>query len=135
MLAGSSEKVEEVAYHYANEGKHIEFALLLMVAREKVLGPITFQGEDGCGLDRTMTLSQRLNHLIMPLIDQEFKLMRNAKSRKLAQAREDEIVVMRSILLLLELFERAGDVIPFPCSLCLFFLLPVGVGCDSSSNP
>ncbi|KAF5956758.1 hypothetical protein HYC85_003983 [Camellia sinensis] len=47
LLAWFSKDIEELAYHYAMEGKLIELAMLLIVAQEDVLVPITFHGKDG----------------------------------------------------------------------------------------
>ncbi|KAG5555483.1 hypothetical protein RHGRI_006211 [Rhododendron griersonianum] len=85
LLARSSENVGKIAYKYAMEGKFAEFAILLMVAREKVLVPITFSTQDGDGWDGSMTLHQCL------------------ENRRLGW--------LRSIALLLQVFERAGNAI------------------------
>ncbi|KAK9284052.1 hypothetical protein L1049_012312 [Liquidambar formosana] len=111
LLASSSMDVGEIAYCYAMEGKPIQLAILLMVARERVLGPITFQSKEVSGSDRTLTLCQCIKNEITTL-NNEFKSMEKVESsRRLTQMRTDKMVAMKSMLPLLGVFEWADDII------------------------
>ncbi|GMP75374.1 hypothetical protein CsSME_00032494 [Camellia sinensis var. sinensis] len=96
LVAGFTKDVEEFAYHYAMEGKLIELAVLLIVAREKVLVPITFHGKDGAGLNGSMTIHECLRNQCVSLINEEINLM-------------DQKTIMKLAMVLLEVFERAGS--------------------------
>ncbi|KAE9456045.1 hypothetical protein C3L33_12034, partial [Rhododendron williamsianum] len=110
LLALSSKNVAKEAYNYAAEGKLTEFAVLLMVAREKVLVPITFSREDGDGWNGSTTVHQYLKNAIGSLVDEEFKLPGSIAKKKLAPTNWNKMV-FRSTALVLEVFERAGDAI------------------------
>lgn len=47
LLAWKTEVIDDVLTYYALKGKIIELAALLMVAREKVMGPISCESVDG----------------------------------------------------------------------------------------
>lgn len=110
LIAGSSKDVEEEAYYCAMEGKLIDLAVLLIVAREKVLVPLTFPSEDGAGSTRRMTIRQCVKDQIVTLIFEEIKLRREFKPEEFTQVQRN-IMVMRAIGLLLEVFEKAGSTI------------------------
>ncbi|KAF7140639.1 hypothetical protein RHSIM_Rhsim06G0198100 [Rhododendron simsii] len=105
FLACSSEDVAKEAYHYARKGKFIELALLLIVAREKILVPIDLYVEGGVGSSGRTTILHWLQFQILTLTYEE-KLMGDCKNVKLRDK-----MVMRSAALLLEVFERAGHAI------------------------
>uniref|UniRef100_A0A5B6YSH7 Uncharacterized protein n=1 Tax=Davidia involucrata TaxID=16924 RepID=A0A5B6YSH7_DAVIN len=111
LLAWNTKEVNEVFYHYAMEGKLIEMAALLMVAREKVMASSMFQGEDFSGLDGSMSIRQSILKEITLLTDEEIKLIGNSKRCKSVQMVKDKKAVMTLGLLLLELFERDCDAI------------------------
>ncbi|KAG5542138.1 hypothetical protein RHGRI_021860 [Rhododendron griersonianum] len=110
LIAGSSKDVEEEAFYCAMEGKLIDLAVLLIVAREKVLVPLTFPSEDGAGSTRRITIHQYVKDQIVTLIFEEIKLRREFKPEELTQVQRN-IMVMRAIGLLLEVFEKAGSTI------------------------
>ncbi|KAG5542131.1 hypothetical protein RHGRI_021856 [Rhododendron griersonianum] len=110
LIVGSSKDVEEEAYYCAMEGKLIDLAVLLIVAREKVLVPLTCPSEDGAGSTRRMTIRQCVKDQIVTLIFEEIKLRREFKPEELTQVQRN-IMVMRAIGLLLEVFEKAGSTI------------------------
>ncbi|XP_058217760.1 uncharacterized protein LOC131328836 isoform X1 [Rhododendron vialii] len=109
FLACSSEEVAKEAYHYARKGKLIELALLLIVAREKILVPIDLYVEGGVGSSGRTTILHWLQFQILILTYEE-KLMGDCKNGKSTKIRRDKMV-MRSAALLLEVFGRAGHAI------------------------
>lgn len=109
LLSGVSNNIEEEAYYCAMEGKLRELAALLIVARENVLLPITFHGTNGSGLSG-MTIPQCVRNQVFSLIDEEAELKRNCKLGKLTHIQE-KMEVMRSMALLLEIFEKVGHTI------------------------
>ncbi|KAI8018925.1 hypothetical protein LOK49_LG04G00555 [Camellia lanceoleosa] len=107
-LAWFSKDIEELAYHYAMEGKLIELAMLLIVAREDVLVPITFHGKDGAGLNGSTTIHECLKNQFVSLINEEISFMGEVKHGKFSQFHKKR-KVMRLAMLLIEVFERAGN--------------------------
>ncbi|KAF7148201.1 hypothetical protein RHSIM_Rhsim03G0008000 [Rhododendron simsii] len=110
LLALSTENVGKIAYDYAMEGKLAEFAVLLTVAREKVLVPITFSRHDGDGWDGSMTLHQGLEDEMGSLFHEECRLTGSFANKELTWIKRKKIL-LRSIALLLEVYERAGNAI------------------------
>uniref|UniRef100_A0A5B6YT72 Uncharacterized protein n=1 Tax=Davidia involucrata TaxID=16924 RepID=A0A5B6YT72_DAVIN len=104
LLATSTDDIEEVAYHYAEAGKLIELAALLKVAREKIL-PLSMY-DDYYSPGKTMTLRHHVAAEIVSLTDQEYRLM-GSNGSKWVQACKEKKKVMMSVMLLLEIFERA----------------------------
>ncbi|KAG5555583.1 hypothetical protein RHGRI_006283 [Rhododendron griersonianum] len=96
LLVETSDNIEEFAYYYAMEGKLVELAVLLIVAREKVL-------------NGRMMIPQCVRDQILSLIDEEFKLMRECKHRELTQIQQKMMGMSSSLLL--EVFDRAGHTI------------------------
>ncbi|XP_059643525.1 uncharacterized protein LOC132285361 [Cornus florida] len=92
-----------------------------MVAREKVMEPITFQGCNNFTSRGCMTLRECVVIELAAHIGNEYKLMGRSRKRKyslkkqrseemkLSQIHEELKEAMVSTLLLLEIFERAGD--------------------------
>ncbi|XP_058185884.1 uncharacterized protein LOC131303106 isoform X1 [Rhododendron vialii] len=109
LLAWSSENVEKEACYYCMEGKLVELAVLLIVARKKVFVPITFDRNDGAGI-YGVTILQCVKNQILSLVDEEMKLTAEFQHGKVIQI-QDKIKVLRSTALLLEVFESAGDTI------------------------
>lgn len=83
------------------EGKLIEMAALLMVAREKVMA----------GFDGSMHLREFITEETALMHIDERKLTGCGKRGKWASVFKDKRLVMTSALELLEVFERAGDCI------------------------
>ncbi|XP_058210268.1 uncharacterized protein LOC131322805 [Rhododendron vialii] len=108
LLAWSSENVEKEAYYYAIEGKLTEFAILLMVAREKVLVPITFSYQDGDDWDGIMTLQQCLQKKLVSISDKWLKSPGTLGRKKTTWILKSN-AVLRSAALVLEVVERAGN--------------------------
>ncbi|KAH7844886.1 hypothetical protein Vadar_032670 [Vaccinium darrowii] len=109
LLAWSSKNVAKEAYSYVSKGKLTEFAVLLMVAREKVLLPITFSRQDGDSWNGSMTIHQLLKYEYWSLFDEGFKPGSHAK-RKLTWVYWKKMSVW-STALVLEVFVRAGNAI------------------------
>ncbi|XP_058217742.1 uncharacterized protein LOC131328830 isoform X3 [Rhododendron vialii] len=109
FLACSSKDVAKEAYHCARKGKLTELALLLIVAREKILVPINLDVKGGVGSSGRTTILHWLQFQILILTHEE-KLMGDCKNGKLTKIRRKKMV-MRSAALLLEVFERAGHAI------------------------
>ncbi|XP_058219022.1 uncharacterized protein LOC131329706 isoform X2 [Rhododendron vialii] len=101
LLACNTKRVDDVFYYYAMEGKLIEMAALLMVAREKVMA--AFEG--------SMHLRQFISEETASMHVDETKLTGCGKRGKWASVFKDKRLVMTSALELLEVFERAGDCI------------------------
>ncbi|CAL5402904.1 unnamed protein product [Camellia sinensis] len=108
LVAGFTRDVEELAYHYATEGKLVELAVLLVVAREKVLVPITFHGNNGAVLNGSMTIHECLKNQFVSLINEDINLMGPVKHEKLTQIHNKK-TIMKLAMVLLEVFERAGN--------------------------
>ncbi|CAL5405747.1 unnamed protein product [Camellia sinensis] len=108
LVAGFTRDVEELAYHCATEGKLVELAVLLVVAREKVLVPITFHGNNGAVLNGSMTIHECLKNQFVSLINEDINLMGQVKHEKLTQIHNKK-TIMKLAMVLLEVFERAGN--------------------------
>uniref|UniRef100_A0A5B6ZLY6 Uncharacterized protein n=1 Tax=Davidia involucrata TaxID=16924 RepID=A0A5B6ZLY6_DAVIN len=112
FLAWNTEQFKEVVRPYAQEGKLIELAILLMVAREKVMAPIKVQRKDepdGCTLSGYMTLRECIKCELEDIIDCEYRLFGRKDYKEVARLYKVQKMVIKSSLLLLEIFERAGD--------------------------
>ncbi|KAH7858455.1 hypothetical protein Vadar_024060 [Vaccinium darrowii] len=108
LLAWSSKKVAKEAYHCAMKGKLIELAVLLIVARERVLVPV--YREDGARLRGSMTLHQCVISQISSLFHEFIKLTGVPELGKFTQIR-GKMMLMSSTAMLLEVFQRAGPAI------------------------
>ncbi|KAH7846183.1 hypothetical protein Vadar_010881 [Vaccinium darrowii] len=75
LLSSYSKNVEKKAYYYAMEGELTEFIVLLAVAHEKVLVPITFSKQDGDCWNGSMTLDQWLAYEFGSLHNEENKVL------------------------------------------------------------
>ncbi|KAG5517207.1 hypothetical protein RHGRI_037838 [Rhododendron griersonianum] len=108
LLACSSENVEKEAYCYGMEGKLVELAVLLIVARKQVFTPVTFHRNDGAVISTRMTILQCLKNQILSLVDEEMKPMNKFEHGRVIQI-QSKIMALRSTALLLKVFESAGD--------------------------
>ncbi|KAA8541746.1 hypothetical protein F0562_022898 [Nyssa sinensis] len=100
---------KEVICSYAKEGKLIELATLILVAQKNVMGPITVRSNDGLHLKEYMRFHQWVKSELAALIDQEYTLMGLKKEKKSIRMCKKKKVAMMSTLLLVEIFEKAGD--------------------------
>ncbi|KAH7849200.1 hypothetical protein Vadar_014469 [Vaccinium darrowii] len=101
LLAWNTKRVDDVFYYYVMEGKLIEMAALLLVAREKVMA----------GFNGRMYIRQFICEETAVMHADERKLTGCGKRGKWASVFKDKRLVMTSALELLVLFERAGDCI------------------------
>ncbi|KAH7859925.1 hypothetical protein Vadar_007156 [Vaccinium darrowii] len=97
LLVESYNNIEEFALYYAMEGKLVELAVLLIVAREKVL-------------NGRMRIPQFVRNQILSLIGEQVKLAGECKHREVTEIQQ-KLMGMNSTALLLEVFERAGHTI------------------------
>uniref|UniRef100_A0A5B7AYL2 Uncharacterized protein n=1 Tax=Davidia involucrata TaxID=16924 RepID=A0A5B7AYL2_DAVIN len=109
LLALNTKDIKEVICSYVKEGKFIELAILMMVARKKVMDPITLQSKDGLTLKECMTFRQWVKSELAALIDEEYFFMGMKEEKQLIRTRKEKKVAMISTLLLVEIFERVGD--------------------------
>ncbi|KAK9274033.1 hypothetical protein L1049_018847 [Liquidambar formosana] len=108
LLAMRTKELQKIAYHsYAKEGKPIELAILLMQMTPGSFCFIEFQSKDGSASDGAVKFSECINYEITSLMN-EFK---STGATTLSQMLEDKMVAMRSMLLLLEVFDKAGWII------------------------
>ncbi|KAF7148427.1 hypothetical protein RHSIM_Rhsim03G0097700 [Rhododendron simsii] len=106
LLARSSKNIEKIAYYYAMEGKLAEFSVLLTVAREKVLVPITLSRQDEDGWDGSVTLLQCLENTMGSLFCEEYRMGSFVEPEF-----HRKKLLLRAIAILLQVFERAGNAI------------------------
>ncbi|XP_059656549.1 uncharacterized protein LOC132303340 [Cornus florida] len=127
LLAWNTKDVSNIFYDYAMEGELIPMAALLMVAREKIMAPSTLQSKDSTGVEGGMMIRQCILKEIALLTDEEVELMCNVKNSTHSLENKKEVMqkslplpthslkdkkeVMKMALLLLEVFDRAGDAI------------------------
>ncbi|KAH7839287.1 hypothetical protein Vadar_002256 [Vaccinium darrowii] len=97
LLVESYNNIEEFALYYAMEGKLVELAVLLIVAREKVL-------------NGRMMIPQFVRDQILSLIGEQVKLAGECKHREVTEIQQ-KMIGLNSTALLLEVFERAGHTI------------------------
>ncbi|KAJ7970213.1 Ankyrin-3 [Quillaja saponaria] len=110
LLFWNTEGIEYEIYRYAKEGKVLELAVLLLVAPKKVLSPSIFENMTNfsCPHGNT-TLRQYITSEIASLTTLRTRLVHEIGSYALLQKCNDKLAKMKSMLMLLELFERAGD--------------------------
>ncbi|KAI8563408.1 hypothetical protein RHMOL_Rhmol03G0109400 [Rhododendron molle] len=81
-------------------------AVLLVVAREKVLVPITLSRQDGDGWDGSVTLLQCLENTMGSVFREEYRMGLFAEPEF-----HRKKLLLRAIAILLQVFERAGNAI------------------------
>lgn len=107
LLAESTKEVEEVAYGIAKDGNVIVFAILLMAAREKILGSSRFPSFDPSSLGGSKTIRDCIEEEIASLYVDESELAWG----KVESENEERMLAMRYMQQLLLIFERAGNAI------------------------
>ncbi|XVF18328.1 hypothetical protein REPUB_Repub11eG0012200 [Reevesia pubescens] len=99
FLVESTKEVDEEIYRYVIEGKVVEIATLLIVARDKVMSPSIFKCSDG-----SLNLREFLSNMIM------FSSMQNnGENLELGSKCENQLAMWMHMLQLVEVFERIGD--------------------------
>ncbi|KAJ7952620.1 Ankyrin repeat family protein [Quillaja saponaria] len=110
LLVWNTEGTEYEIYRYAKEGKVMEIAALLLAAPEKVLSPSIFEKITNFSCPHgSMTLRQYITSEIASLTALRMRFVLEARSYAPLQACNDKLAAMKSMLLLLEVFERTGD--------------------------
>ncbi|XVF28263.1 hypothetical protein REPUB_Repub15cG0014700 [Reevesia pubescens] len=109
LIFRATKKVEKEIYHYAEEGKLIEIAVLLMVARKEVMSPSLFESFCDSALDGSKSLRDFVSSKIITLRASKARLVYNEDLK-------NKLETMMSMLQLLEVFERLGDKIDSYCS-------------------
>jgi len=94
LLVESYNNIGEFALYYAMEGKLVELAVLLIVAREKVL-------------NGRMMIPQFVRNQILSLIGEQVKLAGECTHSEVTEIQQ-KMIGLNSTALLLEVFERAG---------------------------
>ena len=106
MSTCNIDSTEALGCYYAKEGKFIELAILLFVAREKLIPSIESSSTDVMASDKSMLIGKCLMSESYRLIDMKMGISQCNKS---VQMCEDKKSVLLSALLLLEVFQHAGD--------------------------
>ncbi|KAK8478544.1 hypothetical protein V6N13_012901 [Hibiscus sabdariffa] len=105
LAACKTDEMEAIGCNLARHGKLVELASLLMVAPEKLIVTTSPGSKDLC--------SNAIRRCIMSdlqvLLDSEVRLTGRSKNHKLVEKCKDEKETKLSALLLLEVFERAGN--------------------------
>ncbi|XVF28264.1 hypothetical protein REPUB_Repub15cG0014800 [Reevesia pubescens] len=109
LIFKATKEVEKEIYHYAEEGKLIEIAVLLMVAQKEVMSPSLFESLCGSTLDGSKSLRDFILSKIISLQVSETISVYNEDLK-------NKLETMMSMLQLLEVFERLGDKIDSYCS-------------------
>ncbi|KAJ7975601.1 Ankyrin repeat family protein [Quillaja saponaria] len=110
LLAWTTEGIEYEIYRYAKEGKVVELAALLLVAREKVMSPSIFEKVGNFSWPHeSTTLRQYISYEIASLTALHTRLVHETGNHAFLQTCNDKRASMKSMLVLLEIFERAGD--------------------------
>ncbi|XP_059637031.1 uncharacterized protein LOC132279119 [Cornus florida] len=109
LLAWNTKDVSNIFYNYAIEGELIPMAALLMVAREKIMAPSMLQSKDSTGVEGGMMIHQCILKEIALLTDEEVELVGNVKDS--THRLKNKKAAMNMALLLLKVFDRAGDAI------------------------
>ncbi|KAL4355349.1 hypothetical protein GQ457_06G043060 [Hibiscus cannabinus] len=105
LVACKTEAIEAIGCELVRQGKLIELALLLMVAPEKLIITTSEGSNDLCSnVIRRCIMSD-----LQASLDVEVRLMGRSNSRKLVEKCKDEREMKLSALMVLEVFERAGN--------------------------
>ncbi|KAK8584016.1 hypothetical protein V6N13_109417 [Hibiscus sabdariffa] len=104
-LVACKTEIETIGCDLARQGKLIELASLLMVAPEKLNVTTSPESNDL----RSNAIHRCIMSDLHELLDVEVRLMGRSNSQKLVQKCKDEKEIKLSTLLLLEVFERAGN--------------------------
>ncbi|KAL4339717.1 hypothetical protein GQ457_08G013450 [Hibiscus cannabinus] len=99
-------------YSYVKDGKFVEIAALLTVAREEVTSPSLFKGLRDPALNGNMSLRQLVLSEIASLMASQITLV--STSEELHEL-NNKLERMMSILRMIEVFERVGDKIELYC--------------------
>lgn len=140
LLASSMKEIEKEIFYYAMEGKLIELAVLLMVARTKVMSPSffknlsasLFQCKSDSDLGGSMTLREFIITKLTSVGSLQVRPIYDGKRYMLARMQEGSLSLIAPTLLLLDIFEKAGDDIESYLLLqqVRFFITPLLIFCS-----
>ncbi|KAK8643548.1 hypothetical protein V6N13_012837 [Hibiscus sabdariffa] len=99
LVACKTEEIETIGCNLARQGKLIELASLLMVDSEKLISNYLCSN----------AISRCITSDLQASLDAEVKLMGRSNCQKLVEKYKDEKEMKLSAILLLEVFERAGN--------------------------
>ncbi|KAK8498075.1 hypothetical protein V6N13_121422 [Hibiscus sabdariffa] len=99
LVACKTEEIETIGCNLARQGKLIELASLLMVDSEKLISNYLCSN----------AISRCIMSDLQASLDAEVKLMGRSNCQKLVEKYKDEKEMKLSAILLLEVFERAGN--------------------------
>ncbi|KAK8500741.1 hypothetical protein V6N12_031401 [Hibiscus sabdariffa] len=107
LLFRATKEVEKEIYRYVKDGKLIEVAALLIVAREEVTSPSLFKGLCYHDLNGRMSLRQLVLSEIVSLMTSQITLV--STSEEVHDELNNKLETMMSMLRMIEVFERVGD--------------------------
>ncbi|KAK8649562.1 hypothetical protein V6N13_139235 [Hibiscus sabdariffa] len=107
LLFRATNEAEKEIYRYVKDGKLIEVAALLTVAREEVTSPSFFKGLCDPALNGSMSLRQLVLSEIVSLMASQITLV--STSEEVHDELNNKLETMMSMLRLVEVFERVGD--------------------------
>ncbi|KAK8544967.1 hypothetical protein V6N12_025824 [Hibiscus sabdariffa] len=107
LLFRATNEAEKEIYRYVKDGKLIEVAALLTVAREEVTSPSFFKGLCDPALNGSMSLRQLVLSEIVSLMASQITLV--STSEEVHDELNNKLETMMSMLRLVEIFERVGD--------------------------
>ncbi|XP_039034412.1 uncharacterized protein LOC120170529 isoform X1 [Hibiscus syriacus] len=107
LLFRATNEVEKEIYCYVKDGKLIEIAVLLTVAREEVTSPSLFTSLCYPALNGSMSLRQLVLSEIVSLMASQITLV--SASKEVHDELSNKLETMMSMLRMIEVFERVGD--------------------------
>ncbi|GAV58947.1 hypothetical protein CFOL_v3_02480, partial [Cephalotus follicularis] len=109
LLAQHTKKATEELFRYAKDGRPLQMAVLLMVARDIVMAPIYSQ--DALTLNGIMSLRRCIKEEIAALMQDEVDLAGKSRYSTAVKVFKEKRAGLYSALTLLDVFENAGDAI------------------------
>ncbi|GAV91032.1 hypothetical protein CFOL_v3_34432 [Cephalotus follicularis] len=109
LLAQHTKETAQEFLRYAKDGRPLQMAVLLMVARDIVLAPSCSQ--EGLTLNGFMSIRRCIKEEIFSLIQDEVGLAGGSQKSMPSRVFKDKIAGLFSVLTLLDVFEKAGDAI------------------------
>ncbi|KAL4332195.1 hypothetical protein GQ457_07G016170 [Hibiscus cannabinus] len=103
----ATKEVEKEVYGYVKDGKLIEIAALLTIAREEVTSPSLFKGLCDLDLNGSMSLRQLVLSEIVSLMASQIALV--STTEEVLDELNNKLETMMSMLRMIEVFERVGD--------------------------
>ncbi|GAV63229.1 hypothetical protein CFOL_v3_06749, partial [Cephalotus follicularis] len=109
LLAQHTKKATEELFRYAKDGRPLQMAVLLMVARDIVMAPIYSQ--DALTLNGIMSLRRCIKEEIAALMQDEVDLAGKSRYSTAVKVFKEKRAGLYSALTMLDVFEKAGDAI------------------------